>query len=61
MFIEFRSQIALTLTPSHQTGQLEVRLNRNTLFDRQTEANVFPDLENVNTWKQTIREALNPS
>ena len=60
MFIEFRSQIALTLTPSHETGQLEVRLNGNTLFDRQAEGDTFPDLDNVNTWKQTIRNTVNP-
>lgn len=61
MFIEFRSQIALVLTPSHQSGQLEVRLNGNTLFDRQAEGDVFPDLDNVNAWKQTIRNALHSS
>ncbi|MQG21449.1 MAG: hypothetical protein FI725_05570 [SAR202 cluster bacterium] len=61
MFIEFRSQIALTLTPSHQSGQLEVRLNGNTLFDRQAEGDTFPDLDNVNGWKQTIRNTLDLS
>jgi hypothetical protein len=58
MFIEFRSKIALTLTPSYDVGQLEVRLNGETLFDRRNENNVFPNMDHLNEWKAQLRVAL---